>query len=61
MEITVGLGKVRTPQEILDSIEKVSRESIYEIIRYVFRPEQMGISAIGDIDMDNRLLDKIAF
>ncbi|MDI9481946.1 MAG: pitrilysin family protein [Bacillota bacterium] len=55
------LGKVRTPQEILDSIEKVSRESIYEIIRYVFRPEQMGISAIGDIDMDNRLLDKIAF
>ncbi|HEY8499666.1 MAG TPA: pitrilysin family protein [Clostridia bacterium] len=55
------LGKVRTPQEILDSIEKVSRENIYEIIRYVFRPEQMGVSAIGDIDMDNGLLDKIAF
>jgi predicted Zn-dependent peptidase len=55
------LGQVRTPQEILDSIDKVSRDSIYEIIRYVFRPEQMGISAIGDIDMDNGILDKIAF
>jgi len=55
------LGKVRTPQEILDSIEKVSRESINEIIRYVFRPEQMGVSAIGDIDMNNDILDKIAF
>jgi len=55
------LGKVRTPQEILDSIDKVSRDSIYEIIRYVFRPEQMGISAIGDIDVDNGILDKIAF
>ena len=55
------LGKVRTPQEILDSIDKVSRGSIYEIIRYVFRPEQMGISAIGDIDIGNDILDKIAF
>ncbi|NLG89010.1 MAG: insulinase family protein [Clostridiaceae bacterium] len=55
------LGKIRTPQEILDSIDKVSKESINEIIRYVFRPEQMGISAIGDIDIDNDILDKIAF
>lgn len=55
------MGRIRTPDEILESIDRVSMASINEMIEYVFKPEQMGISAIGDIDYDPYLLDKITF
>lgn len=55
------LGRVRTPEEVLDSINKISRDSIKEVIEDIFRPEQIGLSAIGDIDFDPHLLDKIDF
>lgn len=55
------MGRIRTPDEILDSINRVSLQSIDDVIQFVFKPEQMGISAIGDIDFDPHLLDKITF
>jgi predicted Zn-dependent peptidase len=55
------MRRIRTPDEVLESIERVSLESISEIIKYVFRPELMGISAIGDIDFDPKLLEHIQF
>ena len=55
------LGRVRTPEKVLDSINKISRDSIKEVIEDIFRPEQIGLSAIGDIDFDPHLLDKIDF
>ncbi len=54
-------GRIRTPDEVLESIKKVTLDSITEIIQYVFKPEQMGISAIGDIELDPGLLDSIKF
>lgn len=53
------LGRIQTPDEVLNDIDKVSCDSIKEIIKYVFKPEQMGLSAIGDIEFDPKLLDKI--
>lgn len=53
------LGRIRTPDEVLKSIDEVSCESITEIIRYMFKSEHMGLSAIGDIDFDPHLLDRI--
>lgn len=55
------MGRIRTPDEVLESINRVSLESIDEVIQYVFRAEQMGMSAIGDIDFDPNLLEKIRF
>lgn len=55
------MGRIRTPDEILESINRVSLESIEQVIRYVFRTEQMGLSAIGDIDFAPDLLDTIMF
>lgn len=55
------MGRVRTPDEVLERIEKVTPDTIAEIIQYVFRPEQMGLSAIGDIDFDPGLLERIKF
>lgn len=55
------LGRVRTPEEVLDSINKVNRDSITEVIEKVFRPGLVGLSAIGDIDFEPDLLDKIDF
>ena len=55
------MGRIRTPDEVLDSISRVSLESIEAVIQYVFKTEQMGLSAIGDIDFDPNLLDTIKF
>lgn len=54
-------GRVRSPDEVLENIDKVTIESITEVINYVFRPEQMGISAIGDVDFDPGLINSITF
>ena len=45
-------GRVKTPDEVLENIDKVTIESITEVINYVFRPEQIGLSAIGDVSFD---------
>jgi len=55
------LGRVQTPEEVLECINRVSRDSINEIIENIFKSEQMGLSAIGDVDFDPDLLDKIGF
>ena len=54
-------GKIRTSDEILESIDKVTIESVRNVIDYVFRQEQMGMSAIGDVDFEPGLLNKITF
>jgi predicted Zn-dependent peptidase len=54
-------GKIRTSDEILESIDKVTIDSVRDVIDYVFRQEQMGMSAIGDVDFEPGLLNKIAF
>ena len=54
-------GKIRTSDEILESINKVTIESVRDVIDYVFRQEQMGMSAIGDVDFEPGLLNKITF
>ncbi|MBP7174882.1 MAG: insulinase family protein [Thermoclostridium sp.] len=55
------MGRIRTPDEVLESINRVSLESIDTVIKYVFKTEQMGLSAIGDIDFAPDLLDTITF
>lgn len=55
------LGRVQTPEEVMDCINRVSCDSINAIIESIFKPEQMGLSAIGDVDFDPDLLDKIGF
>ena len=54
-------GKIRTSDEILESIDKVTIDSVRDVIDYVFRQEQMGMSAIGDVDFEPGLLNKITF
>lgn len=55
------LGRVRTPEEILNDIEKVSKNSIKDIIEQVFQPGRIGLAAIGDVDFEPNLLDKLNF
>lgn len=54
-------GKIKTPDQVLESIDEITIKSITEVINYVFRPEQMCMSAIGDVDFEPQLLDKITF
>ncbi|NLY18550.1 MAG: insulinase family protein [Clostridiaceae bacterium] len=54
-------GRVKTPDEVLENIDKVTIESITEVINYVFRPEQIGLSAIGDVGFDPGLIYNITF
>ena len=53
------LGRIKTPEEILSSIDKVSVDSVKQIIEYVFCSDRAGFSAIGDIDFDPGLMDKM--
>jgi predicted Zn-dependent peptidase len=43
------LGKINTPEEVLDKIDKVNMDSINEIIERVFDFDKMSISAVGNI------------
>lgn len=53
------LGRVTTPEEVLECINRVSRDSIKEIIDSIFKSAQVGFTAIGDVDFDPGILDKI--
>ncbi len=43
------LGKINTPEEILQKIDRVNMDSIIEMIKRVFDFEKMSISAVGNI------------
>ncbi len=43
------LGKINTPEEILQKIERVNMDSVDEMIKRVFNFEKMSISAVGNI------------
>ncbi len=43
------LGKINTPEEILQKIDKVNMDSIEEMIKRVFDFKKMSISAVGNI------------
>jgi Predicted Zn-dependent peptidases len=43
------LGKIKTPEEILEMIDKVNMDSVDEIIKTVFDFDKMSISAVGAI------------
>ncbi|EPR13384.1 M16 family metallopeptidase [Ruminiclostridium papyrosolvens] len=43
------LGKINTPEEILQKIDRVNMDSVDEMIKRVFDFEKMSISAVGNI------------
>ena len=43
------LGKINTPEEILQKIDRVNMDSVIEMIKRVFDFEKMSISAVGNI------------
>ncbi len=43
------LGRINTPEEILQKIDKVNMDSIEEMIKRVFDFKKMSISAVGNI------------
>lgn len=44
------LDKVRTPEEILQRIEKINPENTFAIVGDIFDYGQMCVSAIGNLD-----------
>lgn len=52
------LGRVKTPEEVLEGINNVTKDSINEIIEHVFDNGLTGFSAIGNADFDSQILDK---
>lgn len=42
-------GKIKTPEEILQKIDRVNMDSIDQMIKRVFNFEKMSISAVGNI------------
>ncbi len=44
------LGKINTPEEILQKIDRVNMDSVDEMIKRVFDFEKMSISAVGSIN-----------
>lgn len=43
------LGKINTPEEILQKMENIKLQDIFEIIDSVFNYEKMSISAVGNL------------
>ncbi|HEY5584910.1 MAG TPA: pitrilysin family protein [Ruminiclostridium sp.] len=43
------LGKIKTPEEILNKMDNIKIDDIYEIIELVFKYEKMSISAVGNL------------
>lgn len=43
------LGKIDTPEVVLEKIRNVNMESIHEVINTVFKLDKMSISAVGNI------------
>ncbi len=43
------LGKINTPEEIIEKMEKIKIDDIYEIIELVFNYEKMSLSAVGNL------------
>ncbi len=46
------LGMIHTPEEVLEKMENVKIDDIYEIIEMIFKYEKMSISAVGNIKKD---------
>lgn len=43
------LGKINTPEEILNKMDNIKIEDIYEIIDRIFKYDKMSISAVGNL------------
>lgn len=43
------LGKINTPEEVLQIMDNIKLEDIYEAINTVFKYEKMSISAVGNL------------
>ncbi|HHW32378.1 MAG TPA: insulinase family protein [Clostridiaceae bacterium] len=46
------LNKIYTPDEVLDKIDKITMESVHQIIDQVFDMDNIGFSAVGNIKHD---------
>ncbi len=46
-EQEILLGKILTPKEIFNEIDKVTQDDIQEISREIFRPEKLNLALIG--------------
>ncbi len=43
-------GRFFTPDELLDSLERVTREEVQQIAQEFFQPEQIGVTVLGSLD-----------
>ena len=45
--------KIKTPEEKLQEIDKVKKEQIQKLAKQIFKPNQMRLAVIGDIEKED--------
>ena len=53
-------GRFFTPDELLASIERVTREEVQQIAQEFFHPEQIGLTVLGNLDSLQLTRDQLA-
>ncbi len=53
-------GRFFTPDELLDSLERVTREEVQQIAQEFFQPEQIGVTVLGSLDGFQLTRDQLA-
>ncbi|HHW48274.1 MAG TPA: insulinase family protein [Clostridiaceae bacterium] len=53
------LGYIKTPDEVLDKINKITMQNVSDVIEKVFDFKKMGFAAVGNISKDIKLEDLI--
>jgi len=43
------LGKINTPEEVIEKMDNIKMDDIFEVIEMVFKYEKMSISAVGNL------------
>ena len=48
------LGKVETPKDVIEGIDKVEMEAVYDYAKSIFKPEHLNLAIIGPYDSQIR-------
>ncbi len=49
------LGRINTPEEVLEKMDRITMENVREIIDLVFNYEKLSISAVGNLKRDIKI------
>ena len=50
------LGRSRTPKDLYDAIDKVTVDDVYQVAKYLFKPEKLNLAVIGPYRSDDKFV-----